>query len=222
MTISPDVSKAVIDAYYARAMSSPDAARRRAQAAYGIASALVAAVLAAGLLGNLDERAEIVQITALVALLTWIVTAGLFLHTVSSPSLDLPTVSQQDEEAFVKAALDRVRAERTVINRWLKRAQIASCVAAAATLAAFALAVEGSPTEPAKPVIITLTGPGSVALASVCDKPSRRLTGSMAVGNLQNALVEVKLDAGVCAPQPVLVAIPRAAVLAVALQSESG
>jgi hypothetical protein len=65
------VRDAVVNAYYPRALAVPDAARSRAQAAYTIASAIAAALVAAGVFGNLDQRPELVQGLGVAALVGW-------------------------------------------------------------------------------------------------------------------------------------------------------
>src|SRR4051794_30312353 len=136
MSIPKDVRDAVVIAYYGRVMTGSAGARARAQAAYGIASAIAVGVIAAGLFGGLSERPGIVQFGALAALMAWLVAAALFLHAVASP-FETAVTPQQDVDVFVGRVLDVVRQERATIDNWQRRAQLASAVAAIVTVATF-------------------------------------------------------------------------------------
>src|SRR6476620_3952112 len=80
--VGPVVS-AIIDAYYPLVVSLPEKARSRAQAAYGVASAIAAALVALGIFGKVGERPLAVQVLGLIALCAWLVTALLFMRAVS-------------------------------------------------------------------------------------------------------------------------------------------
>jgi hypothetical protein len=217
MSVPKDVRDAVVSAYYGRMMRSSDAARARAQAAYGIASAIAVGVVAAGLAGRLDERSAAIQIAALAALIAWLVAAALFLHTVAS-SFEMSLQSQPGEDAFVRAALDAVRDERAMIDAWQRKAQIASAVAAVVTVVAFVAALRTKHGETEKAATITMTVEGSAALKTACDRVPARLTGKVLEASLRERFVQITLDPGMCGPTSVDVAVPRSQVLALAFR----
>jgi hypothetical protein len=215
VAVEPEVREAVVSAYYARTMASSDAARQRAQAAYGIASALAVGVGAAGLFGNLDNRPVGVQIAAVLALMTWLVAAGLFLHTVSSP-FEIPVAPQFDPDAFVEGALRTIREERRTIDCWQRRAHVASGVAALVTVLAFAAAIRFSSTDEQQTASVALNKDGMAAMSAACRHRIDVLRGKIPTGGLAAEFVELRVARGVCGRRPTQLAIPRDEVAAVA------
>jgi hypothetical protein len=209
-----EVRDAVVDAYYRRTMSAPESARQRAQAAYGIASALAAGIVAAGLFGGLDRRPTIVQVVAIAALAVWMIAAGLFLHAVSSP-FATPPQQQVGTEAFITTALQAVRDEGACIDRWQRWAQFVSLLAAVLTVGAFGLAIKISVPAGERDATVTLSAAGAEALKATCKNATRTLSGLISNAALGSEFVEVSLDGRQCGPRQSRVAIPRSQILAV-------
>jgi Na+/melibiose symporter-like transporter len=217
MSTPKDVRDVVVSAYYARVMTSSDTARARAQAAYGIASAIAAAVVAAGLFGNLGERPAGVQVVAVAALIAWLIAAALFLHTVSSP-FDIGLQPQIDEEAFISAALEAIRKERARIDAWQRRAQLASAVAALVTVIAFIAALRTDHAQTQATATVTVTAAGAATLKAACGRVPAVLIGKASETSLREQFIELTLEPGVCGPSSVDVAIRRSEVLALAFR----
>jgi hypothetical protein len=218
MNTPKDVRDAVVSAYYARVMTSSDAARVRAQAAYGIASAIAAAVVAAGLFGDLDERPAGVQVVAVAALAAWLIAAALFLHTVSSP-FDISLQPQTGEEAFVNAALDAIRSERARIDAWQRKAQLASAIAALVTVVAFVAALRTDHARAERTATVAITAAGAATLKAACGRAPAILVGKVSEASLREQFVQLALEPGVCGRDSVDVVIPRSEVLALAFRS---
>ncbi len=214
MAIPTDVRNAVVGAYYPRALAVPDGARSRAQAAYGIASAIAAALVAAGVFGNLDQRPRLVQALGVAALVAWFVAAGLYLVAVSRP-FEPAGATQTTVEAFVREALAAAKIERDKVDWWQKAAGIASGVAAAVTLAALAAALVDTPSD-SRAATVALTPKALAAVAVACGRTPTSITGSVSPGDLQKEVVILTLDKDVCGKKTIVVAVPRAQVQAVA------
>lgn len=209
----PDaVRDAVVQAYYPRAVGIADAARARAQAAYAIASAIAAALVAAGVFGDIEDRAGVVQVLGFLALIGWIVAAGLFMVAVAAPfqAADLP--DQPSREQFINATLDAASAERKKIDGWQKHAWIGSGAAAVLTVFALVAAVVADPASAVRPATVHLTASGRAALMAACGDLSGGLTGDVDTADLEYELVAIQTTAcgGVDA-----VSVPRAHITAV-------
>jgi hypothetical protein len=212
MSLLDEVNNAVVHAYYQRMMASSDAARARAQAAYGIASAVAAAVVAAGLFGGLDQSPAVLQLAAVTALVAWLVAAALFLRAVCwSFQIDVPR--SRGVDAFVGGVLEAVRVERTTIDRRQQAAQIASAAAGLVTVAVFAAALLTKASGTERPATITLTSAGAASLTAACGRAPAKVTGMVKTASLHARFVEIDLDPGLCGPKGVGIAVPRNAIL---------
>jgi hypothetical protein len=214
VAIPTDVRDAVVRAYYPRALAVPDGARSRAQAAYGIAAAIAAALVTAGVFGDLDKRPGLVQAIGILALVAWLVAAGLYLAAVSLPFVPA-TATQRSTQAFVTAAVDAAQTERDRVDHWQKKAGVASGVAALLTVVAFVAALVDTPTD-SKAATVTLGDKAKAAVAAACGNVPDLVTGSVSADGLEKEFVQIKVDKGVCGDKDVVVAVPRGQVQAVA------
>ena len=138
------VIEAIVNAYYPRALSSPDTARARAQAGYTIASALAAAVIAVGVFSDIGQRSIFVQVLGLLAVATWIAAALFYQKAVAAP-VEVIEAAQSSADDFVKRVLSNARDERTRVDdrhRWAGRISV---VAASFTAAALIFGVVTQP-----------------------------------------------------------------------------
>jgi hypothetical protein len=81
---------AAATAYYAREINKPEAARSRAQAGFGVASAVAAVLITAGAVSKFQTLLTWVLGIGLAAVGLWLGTAAFFLWTVSMPIKTLP------------------------------------------------------------------------------------------------------------------------------------
>ncbi|MFL5872845.1 MAG: hypothetical protein ACJ75T_05150 [Solirubrobacterales bacterium] len=217
MSTAEGVRAVVIREHYARVMANADSARARAQAAYGIVSAIAIALMAAGLLGGVDTQPFGVQALTVAALVAWLAAAALFLHAVSSP-FEVSPLPTSNDEALTKAVLDGVRAERTKIDSWQRRGQMAAAVAAFLTVAAFLSALYSDGTSERETALIALTSNGAASIQRTCGSVPSTLSGKVAKADLEDEIVEIELAPGVCGNTRVNVAVPRSAILALAFR----
>ena len=117
MSYPKEVRTAVSGAFYPRALAAADTARTRAQSGYTIASAVAAALVAAGILTDICDQQLPIQVLALLSIAAWVVTAILFMWSVAVPvELALPAVLPS-ADAFVDAVLGNARTERDELNK---------------------------------------------------------------------------------------------------------
>lgn len=214
MAIPTDVRTAVVGAYYPHALAVPDRARSRAQAAYGIASAIAAALVAAGVFGNLDQRSILVQVLGVAALVGWLLASGLYLIAVSRPFVPA-TANQASADAFVNAALAAAKAERDKIDHWQNAAGIVSGLAVVVTVATLIAALVETPASDSKAATVALTDKGVAAVTAACRKRPTKISGSVSPSELDKEFVNMTLDAGICGRAKTVVALPRAQIRAV-------
>ena len=214
MAIPADVRSALVNAYYPRALAVPDGARSRAQAAYGISSAIAAALVAAGVFGGLDQRPALVQALGVGALVGWLLAAGLYLVAVSRP-FQSAAADQSSADAFASAALTAAKTERDKVDFWQKAAAFVSGLAAIVTVIALSSALVDTPTD-ARGATIVLSGKGMASMTAACGATRRALTGLVSPGDLEKEFVGMTLDAGECGAKKRFFAVPRSSVSAVA------
>jgi hypothetical protein len=139
-SISTGVRDAVVAAYYPRALAAPDSARSRAQAGYTIASAIAAALVAAGVLGGIDRQPGIVRYFGLGTLILWMMAAWLYMSAVSVPVTVIEGL-QLPEDRFIATALSNAKSERDEVDRRQSRARRVSFLAALFTVLTFLTAL---------------------------------------------------------------------------------
>lgn len=219
MPIPTDVRNAVISAYYPRALAASDAARSRAQAGYGVASAIAAALVAAGVFGGLAHKPLGTQLVGVAALVSWLAAAGFFLVAVSSPFLDANAqATQQSAEAFVYAALEQASNESKAVDRWQYLARVAAGIAAVLTTAAFALAIFDTPSEEISG-IVRLTADGRVAVGVACGVNPHPIEASVSMAALEQDFVPLVLSTMSCKHEGVRVLVPRGDLLSISSES---
>jgi hypothetical protein len=218
---SNDALKTVVENYYKRGVEAADRERDRAERGYTIASAIAAALVAAGVFGHLDEKSDLVKALGLAALFAWVCAAMLFVWAVSAPTAELAKPAGggwTTAGEFMAAVSSQAERDRNEIRRRARTATLTTLVAIAITFAAFSFGV----TEKAGPgpqhAMIGLSLEGRRALVTVCTTGlPTQITGMVDVGSLEENVVAIKLDPNVCSEEAVDVEVPRRYVLAVSL-----
>jgi hypothetical protein len=213
------VSKTVVDNYYPRVISAPEAARNRAQAAYTIASAVAAALIAAGLLTSLYRRPTLVKVMGSLALVGWFLAAGAYVWAVAAPARLRLKESAQDARSFVHLVLQDAIDERTTIDRRQGFANVIASVAAVLTAAAFISALlSGSPERRLQPGLVITSETGARSVETICGQRLSRLEGRIDLDTLNDQLVAIDVRPGECGGRWITVRIPRADVAGVSLK----
>ena len=180
---------AIVQAYYARATGSPDTARGRAQAAYGIASALAGGLVAAAVISRFSSAQDVVQVLGMVAIALWLAATSLYLYAVAVPvQLRSSTSEAQGSTEFVKAVVERAVTERESVDRRQKRANVLSALAMGATFVTFALGIF----LPSRSFYATVTlSPTSGPTGTTCLGKRQVVIGEVVTASLQLNLVEI-------------------------------
>lgn len=192
--VADAVKKAVVDAYYPGALSEADNARSRAQNGYTIAAAVAAAIVAAGVFGDVSKERAYVQGVGFAALVLWLAAAVFFISAVAGKA-ELPSAAAAgDADAFVHAVLERVRSERAAVERRLGFALVTTYIAVAITLAALALALAAPPPGHMVGGRLVLTKPGRATVGAICGGRPVAIAARTDPGALGGEFAHVELE----------------------------
>jgi hypothetical protein len=211
--VDPAVLKPFIDAYYTRGLAATDRARDRAEKGYTIASAIAAALVAAGVFTDLPNSDTSVKVLGLTGLFLWLVAAMLFIWVVSVPVRAPKEQDWTTADDFVGGVIADIRYELSALRKRLFGALIATLLATIVTIAAFAVATAlptGSDPEKAR---IALTAKEDTALADLCTAPVGAILGTVDPDNLDEEFVEIKVPAGACNATETTIRVPKSAIL---------
>ena len=213
--VAPAARDAVISAYYPTALQAAESARTRAQAAYTIASAVAAAIVAGGIFGDIGAEPPGIQILGVATLAVWLLAAILFIHAITSSVVAPNTGTQPNVDDFVNAALDNASSERSTVVSRQKKAYITSVVAILMTLALVIALLIDDPDSESIAAKVSVTAAGKTIMESVCPEATDVIHGEIDPTKLGSAFVAVKADAGICADEAVEVRLPRSSIAAV-------
>jgi hypothetical protein len=212
--IDPTVRSAIVDAYYPRALSLPDTARSRAQAAYGVTSAVAAALIALGAFGSLGERPFAVQVLGFLALCGWLVAALLFMRAVSATVESVP--AEHDADAFARAVVAATKRERQEIEKRLRLALGSAVVAAAVTVAALGAIVRVPASVQSVAATVDLSKRGQETVAALCGTPHQTIHGRLSESSLRERFLTITMDPTACQGRQVKLHVPIEDVVGVA------
>jgi hypothetical protein len=153
----------------------------------------------------------LVQVLGVAALCFWLVAATLFLYAVSAPFHELPP-EQAGAGPFVYAVLSASTQERQDVDSRARQARLASLLAAALTVAAFALAVFWEVPSHESSGTVTLTTEGTQALAEKCPSLTRTFAGRLEKAALEKEFVSITVEGVACGEKDAVVSVPRAQV----------
>jgi hypothetical protein len=208
----PDVQKTLVDAYYRRVVDAPEAARRRAQNGYAVTGATAAGVATVGAFSDLADQPVALQIVGPLALVAWLITAGLFMWAVAAPYEDQManrTVSGPDQ--FQETVMANARAERDEIDGRQARARLAAIAAVVITVAAAVMTLALPAQDAFKDATLRFEPPASAALADLCERSVPRVLDGVLVdpGSLSDAAISVRFPAGKCRRDAVTISLQR-------------
>lgn len=204
-----DAVKAVVAGYYTRGLGAVDRSRQRAERGYTIASAIAAALVAAGLLTHLEDRPIVVQVLALLGLSLWLATALLFMIAVAlKVKVDEPA-GFRGAGGLIAGIAQQLRTEKDIIDTRLLRAAIATGLATVVTIAALCYGVaEPSVSSPVKSRV-ELTAQGNKALTNLCGRPVGVIYATVEPVALKEPVVSLELPAGECGLTSTKAQVPK-------------
>ena len=208
------VRNAIVAAYYPRLTAAPDSVRTRAQAAYAVSSTLAAALVGAGLLTSLSGTSWLLKSLGLAALVTWLLTAGLYASAVGSRVPDVPQSSATDANLFVHEVLAAARKEKGIIEKRLKRANLAAVAAAILTASTFFAALTTQGRNARFEATIVLNPTATRMLSAQCGLQISTLTGAVSLKSPDTAFVDVEPVHTSC-PKLGHLLISRAAIVSI-------
>lgn len=209
---APEMVGAVADAYFAKEIGAPSAARERAQRAFSISGAIATTLLAAGVFTDVATSSDLVKIVGLVTLLLWVVAGSLFTYAVASPVRRVGQDKRSEASEFVSAVLDGAKRERAEIDCRSKWAHGAAGLALLATVATLLLILFGSvPTSKGK---LLLAHRGATDVRQRCPDAVRGnwVEGEVQVTTLDEDFVVIE-PAGNCRSAHVRLRVPQEDVL---------
>lgn len=141
-SVSPDVLKAVVDAFYPDTIRGASTARTRAAAAQSVTSLIVAGLLGFISLSALQDQPLILRSIGFIAMLLWAIASWLYVWAVSAPASEQATDRLiNSEDALVARILDQAEADVKEIDRRQKKANAFVLAALIATIATFAYSI---------------------------------------------------------------------------------
>ncbi len=206
----PRLDSSVIDevnkAYYSRLIDAPDKARARALNGFTVASAIVAALVAAGLAKGLGDASALLRAVGCGALVLWLLAGASYVAAVAG--WQMRKWSPQSANDANDAAWNRIeetKRDLASIRLATGIAQAFSILALAMTLALIGIAVlqNGS----SRRVAVTLTAKGAREVATACgwarrsSPPSTTFRVRLDAGSLGDRFTALRFDAGACREQ---------------------
>jgi hypothetical protein len=195
----------VAKAYYPRAVAAADSARSRSQAGYAIASAIAAALVAAGLFGGIDERSAAVKALGVLALAAWLLAGFMFIVAVSERRPD-PGESRDPQKldehkgalAFVRDVMSDVKSERQNVEDRQRQAVGITALAMLLTVTTIVGVLIDQPANTSERGVFALGPAGRRAIDDACSKKVKTLVGTVDPDHLQEDFVPITVKAGFC------------------------
>jgi hypothetical protein len=210
---------ALAQAYYAREVQKPDAARARAQAGFGVASAIGTVLSAIGFFADPKRLDPVTVVLGAIAVGGWFVAAGLYLWAISYPGS--PTGQQEEIETVDQWKWEVLKTStelRKQIDNRVYWAMIATWVALFMTLSALLATLIVGPRDSREVVAAAKVDPASQEyVSSFCaqaimedDAGGSYIIGEVNPSDSQTTFVEIELPEGKCHGE--LLVLPKASV----------
>jgi hypothetical protein len=209
-----EVVKTVTESYYTRGITAADRMRDGANRGYTIASAVAAALVAAGAFAGLGDDPLEVQVAGVASLVAWLFAAALFVWVVSYPARTGVDPGWRTAAEFVNGVVTGVEAELVELRKRLKLALGFSAIAAVLTAAALGAAVFDTGGEPTEQARLTLTAAAAKALKPTCPQAASGLYGTVDPDELDDDVVDVEVPKGQCGAGETTVRLPGDQILA--------
>ena len=208
--VPTEVYRAVTTAFYSRLVASSDQARSRAQIAYTIASAFAGGLIGTAVITGLPSVDLGFQIAGAAAVLSWLVAAALYVHTVS---MGVPRAPRNPDspDQFVRDVVGVVEGERRTIDRRQGRANVLAFLAALLTAGTVFGGIISSSREFHGTVLIDASQ--STITQAPCGK--WQLTGNIQGSSLRTDYVIMTTDPTACGGKSEEVRIPRTKVVGI-------
>jgi len=205
------VRDAVVNGYYARAVTASDLARSRAQNGFTISSFLATGLVGAGVLSSLGTVPLLTRILGAAALVCWAAAALQFARAVAE-RVTLSSETQESADDFVDAVLDNAADERDAIDRRRSSAQKAAMLAALLTTLTVVSGLFLRSTDTVQATII-LTPDGRSAVQQLCPSLGSKVEGAAKKSSIIGTVIEIRPNTEPCKSRTLYV--PREQVAAI-------
>jgi hypothetical protein len=218
--VAKQAVEAAAAAYYQHSALAASGARERAQTAFTMTSAVAAGFTALGVFTGVSSAPTWVQVSAVLAVLAWLLSSALYLHAAVGEYRvkgDQPETSTvRTPEAFIQMVYDDIRGERDAVYDRLFRAVLVSFVALAFTGLTVGTAVFEHPTD--KPqATVALTAGGVKAVTAICGSLPSLSDVRVEQSTTDDAIIVVDPPAHSCG-QAKRLALPRGDVASIAFR----
>lgn len=209
--IDQKVLEAVTTGYYSQLLTAGSTGRARAQAAYTVASATAAALVAAGVLTGISTFPAWVQFFGWMAVVAWLFTAAVFMWiSRKAPPFSLPPEGADlTARTFVEFALGEAVTDALQVEKELRQALISASIALVLTTVAFAAALLTAAATLPSTLFFTDDGQGWIATACPEAESTEHLFGGLESDTLDDSFVVLHKAAGFCLGKDVVLRIPR-------------
>jgi hypothetical protein len=217
--LASEVVSEVNRAYYGKLVEAPDRARTRALNGFTVVSAIVAALVAAGLAKGIDGAPAAVQVFGFISLTFWMLAGGAFLAAVTGLRLKRkPNGSATNANDAAWDRIEEARSEIRSIRVTSGVAQVLSVIALVVTIVLVGLALlESGASEWAT---VTLDRRGAARVAGACHRGSGNGGPTYRVkldpGSLGDSFPTLRFPAGDCRDEEATVYVPAATIWLVA------
>ncbi|QLJ01332.1 hypothetical protein HZZ00_10075 [Streptomyces sp. NEAU-sy36] len=212
------------EAYYAERVRSGSGARARAQAAQSTVTLFAGGIVAALTFTQLADRPLTTQATGVAAVALWLLAAVLYLRAVAQPVGALAGPSHaRDRLDLLNAVLKRADDEAAQVDKRQKQANWVVMGALAVSVLTVGLAAIGGAKEEKAAGSIAVAPAYAESVRMVCAVQDGRVTGQIDKTSLDKPFVSITVAAKQCGGgtgKETELAIPRAAVRAIALEGE--
>jgi hypothetical protein len=203
LKIPDEVFKEAVADYYKGVFGLADTARGRSQAAWAIASAIAAALVAAGLIKNLSDADVAVQALASSSIFLWLATGVVFMWALVKPlPSSPPTVTGPREAAkvsFVTSALNFFRDDLNGVQFRQRVALWVTASAAAVTVAAVVVAFTVQKPTPIVSATVALSDEGQQTVNALCGATQLdHVSGTLETETLKHDNVVIQVPESEC------------------------
>ena len=206
------VRDAVVNGYYARAVTAPDLARSRAQNGFTISSFLATGLVGAGVLSSFGTVPLLTRILGATALVGWSAAALLFARAVTETVPLQHSETQRSADDLIDAVLGNAADERDAIDKRRSLAQNAAILAALLTTLTVVSGLFLRSADTVQATII-LKPNGRTAVRQLCPSLGSKVEGVAKKSSITGTVIEIRPNTEPCKSRTLHV--PREQVAAI-------
>jgi len=192
------VIQGIVNAYYPKVVTSPDSARNRAQAGFGIASAIATALIGLSIFADFKDFPWFVQMLGILSLAAWLLAAGFYTRAVAAPVQPPELTDSPTTFDFANGVIRGAISERRLVDGRQDLARGLGAAAAVLTLLTLVLAVYVGPKQEVFSAEVILSSTALDGLRKACESRPTRVLGKVETESLAKDVIVVELDDELC------------------------